>query len=195
MKRTFSILSIVLLILQACGQSSNSNKETGISQDSYLKTIHLPKPEGKTIEGRFEVPEVYKRVKVDRSSFESYLRNLPLKPVGSTVRYFNGGIKQNRDVYDAVIDLPIGKWDLHQCADAVMRLRAEYLHENKEYDSIHFNFTNGFLADYSKWMNGQRISVTGNDVRWKTGGTASKSYDDLWKYLEMVFSYAGTASL
>ena len=91
--------------------------------------------------------------------------------------------------------LPIGKRDLHQCADAVMRLRAEYLFNHKKYDSIHFNFTNGFKADYSNWRKGKRIVVSGNNVSWRQKTQASDSKKAFWKYLEMVFSYAGTASL
>ena len=60
----------------------------------------------------------------------------------------------------AVIDMDIGERDLQQCADAVIRLRAEYLYGTGQYDKIHFNFTSGFNAQYIKWMQGSRISVT-----------------------------------
>ncbi len=76
-----------------------------------------------------------------------------------------------------------------------MRLRAEYLFERQKYDSIHFNFTNGFRADYAKWRTGKRILVDGNRVVWKQKTTPSDQPAVFWKYLEMVFSYAGTASL
>jgi hypothetical protein len=76
-----------------------------------------------------------------------------------------------------------------------MRLRAEYLWSTKQYDKIHFNFVNGFNAEYSKWRNGQRIKVNGNNVEWVNSASPSTSYETFWKYLEMVFSYAGTASL
>ena len=36
----------------------------------------------------------------------------------------------------------------------------------KRYNEISFNFTNGFSADYQKWLEGYRIKVTGNDVTW-----------------------------
>lgn len=60
----------------------------------------------------------------------------------------------------------VGKRDLQQCADAVIRLRAEYLYGQKRYDELHFNFTNGFRADYRKWADGNRIKVDGNRVSW-----------------------------
>jgi len=40
---------------------------------------------------------------------------------------YNGLTKDNNKVYEAVVDMSIGKRDLHQYADAIMRLKAEYL--------------------------------------------------------------------
>lgn len=123
-----------------------------------------------------------------------YLRNLPLKPNGTKVKLYNGETKYN-NVYDAVIEIDVGDRDLQQCADAVIRLRAEYLYKNKMYDQIHFNFTNGFKADYKTWMNGYRISVNGNNVNWVKKTGYSNDYSSFRKYLDMVFAYAGTLSL
>ena len=109
--------------------------------------------------------------------------------------YYNGKEKQGAGVYCAVIDLPIGEKNLHQCADAVMRFRAEYLWKQGKYDQIHFNFTNGFRVDYTKWMKGKRIVVKGNDVKWVQKVQASNTYADFWKYMECIFTYAGTLSL
>ena len=171
---------------------SSTNVVAVVQEDNALSHIDIA---GKTILERFDLPEGFKRVELDSSSFESYLRNLPLKEAEEKVKYFDGRTKSKKNVYEAVVDLPIGKRDLHQCADAVMRLRAEYFYRQKKYDSIHFNFTNGFKANYSKWKKGQRIAVKGNDVSWINTSQPSDSYQTFWKYLEMVFSYAGTASL
>lgn len=148
-----------------------------------------------TIQTRFETPAGFIRTKEAVNSFGYYLRDLPLKPVGTKVKYFNGSIKTKPNVYDAVIDLPIGNKDLHQCADAVMRLRADYFFQNKLYDNIHFKFTNGFNVEYSKWRQGYRIAVKGNKTSWIKSVKPSDSEVDYWKYLEMIFNYAGTASL
>jgi Domain of unknown function (4846) len=151
--------------------------------------------QGNTIQTRFPVPEGYIRTKETADSFGTFLRNLPLKPSGSLVKYYNGTSKVNNDVYDAVVDLPIGNKDLHQCADAVMRLRADYLFKQKQYNLIHFNFTNGFRVDYSKWREGYRITVKGNKTSWVKSAKPSDSYETYWSYMEMIFNYAGTASL
>ncbi|MBF4483281.1 MULTISPECIES: DUF4846 domain-containing protein [unclassified Flavobacterium] len=148
-----------------------------------------------TIQQRFQLPQGFVREEESKTSFGVFLRKLPLKPLGSDVLYFDGTIKSNRNVYEAVVDLPIGRQDLHQCADAVMRLRADYFYGQKQYDKIHFNFTNGFRVDFSKWVEGYRIAIKGNKTSWVKTAKPSDSYQTYWKYLETVFMYAGTASL
>lgn len=148
-----------------------------------------------TIETRFKVPNGYERTKESNGSFGAFLRNLPLKKAGSKVTYFNGSYKINKNVYSAVVDLPIGNKDLHQCADAVMRLRAAYLYSQKKYDAIHFNFTNGFRVDYSKWIQGYRIAIKGNKTFWVKKVKPANNAAVFWDYLEQIFQYAGTSSL
>lgn len=150
---------------------------------------------GTTILERFNPPTNYQRTEVANNSFPQYLRTLKLKPAGSKVLYHNGATKFNNEVYEAVVDLEIGTKDLHHCADAVMRLKAEYLWEQKKYDQIHFNFTNGFRVDYSEWMKGKRIKVNGNKTSWMDKTNLSNTYADFWNYMEIIFMYAGTASL
>lgn len=148
-----------------------------------------------TIAKRFETPNGFTRTTEKIGSFGYFLRNLPLKPKNSLVTYYNGSQKPNHHVYDAVVDLPIGNQNLHQCADAVMRLRADYLFQNKLYDKIHFNFTNGFRVDYNKWMQGYRIKVNGNTTTWVKKVAPQNNATTFWEYLEQVFQFAGTASL
>lgn len=152
-------------------------------------------PDGQIVETRLLTPEGFERIVTRENSFAEYLRLLPLKSHGSEVTLYDGRTKPNYDVYDAVVNLNIGKRDLHQCADAVMRLWAEYLWIQKQYDKIHFNFTNGFQVDYSEWMLGKRIIVNGNETHWAQSHPPSNTYQDFWKYMEIIFTYAGTVSL
>ncbi|MFC4818257.1 DUF4846 domain-containing protein [Flavobacterium sp. GCM10023249] len=149
---------------------------------------------GNTVATRFGVPNGFERTNEGTNSFGAFLRNLPLKKVGSLVKYYDGDNKDDA-AYIAVVDLPIGNKDLHQCADAVMRLRAEYLYKQKQYDKIHFNFTNGFRVDYTKWAEGYRIAVKGNKTSWVKKAKPDYSAKEFWNYLEQIFLYAGTASL
>lgn len=122
------------------------------------------------------------------------MQNTSLKPHGTLVHYYSGEEKSNK-VAAAVLIYDVGNKDLQQCADAVMRLRAEYLYKSKQFDLLHFNFTSGFKADYSKWRSGYRISVKGNNVGWVKTTKESESYQSFREYLNIVFTYAGTASL
>jgi hypothetical protein len=149
---------------------------------------------GKTVAERFSTPAGFVRVKSEINSFGAFLQSTSLKPNGTLVHFYNGQEKPNK-VAAAVLNVDVGSKDLQQCADAVMRLRAEYLYQNKLYDALHFNFTNGFNAEYAKWRKGYRIAVKGNNVTWVKTTKESVSYASFKEYLNMVFTYAGTASL
>ena len=149
---------------------------------------------GESVKKRFKVPEGYVRVKAKAGSYQSYLQNFPLKPKESKVYYFNGEEKRLK-VYDAVLNIDTGRKDLQQCADAIMRLRAEYLFYSGKKSEISFDFTNGFKARYSKWREGFRIKVKGNKCFWYKAGDIDDSYKSFRKYMETVFIYAGSYSL
>lgn len=134
--------------------------------------------EGTTIENRIIPPVEYERTTEKVNSFGEYLRQLELKPHGSQVMYYYNQAKTKEGVYMAVVKMDIGKKDLQQCADAVMRLKGEYLYKHKKYDQIHFNF----LSD--------------NKPRYfKEYAEGDYSYEKFRKYMEYIFAYANTGSL
>ena len=180
------------MVFQSCGQGSSTKGDQTNGNNENLAIIN---PNGNTLESRILPPTGFIRLKVEPGSFAEYLRNLPLKPTGSIVKLYNGKEKGNNWVYCAVVNLPIGNKDLHQCADAIIRLRAEYFYSQGQYDKIHFDLTNGFRVDYSEWMKGKRVVVNGNQTFWKQSTPPSNTYKDFWNYLEFIFTYAGTLSL
>lgn len=187
------LYSILFVWLTACG--SKAEKVTAEIPEGRIESEVLVNPAGKTIAERFFPPRGYKREAQPNNSFGSYLQHFKLKSHGAKVHYYNGAVKPNDGIYDAVLDIDVGTRDLQQCADAIMRLRAEYLYEQKKYDAIHFNFTSGFQADYSKWQQGYRVHVKGNDCSWVKKATPSTAYASFKDYLQVVFTYAGTLSL
>ncbi len=132
----------------------------------YTKVKFIPLPKG------------YKRIKTAPNSFGMFLRNMDLKTENNKVFLYNGELKANQSAQFAVIKIDVGKTDLQQCADAVMRLRAEYLFKQKKYGDIHFNFLSDgkprYYNEYSK------------------GDNSRKKFR---KYMNYIFSYANTASL
>lgn len=174
--------------------------ESVSTSNVVLATIKTPESvsvdsTGMTIASRFAPPVGAKRDSFANGSFGAYLQGLPLYPPGRAVQHFDGSLKQRQEVAAAVLQIDVGTRDLQQCADAVMRLRAEYLWQQGRYSEIQFTFSNGFKAPYSKWRAGQRIAVGGNVVSWYPQNSSDGSYATFRKYLNMVFAYANTASL
>ncbi|MGZ5242636.1 MAG: DUF4846 domain-containing protein [Bacteroidia bacterium] len=185
------LFAITFLLISYC--CNNSVAEKAIEEAGENKAIlHTT---GNKVSTRFSPPAAFTRIAAQPNSFETYLRNIPLKPDGTKVKLYNGKLKSNENAAAAVLDVEVGTENLQQCADAVMRLRAEYLYSTKQYSKIHFNFTNGFRADYSEWMKGNRIIVKGETVSWKKLKEPSHTYNDFREYMYMVFRYAGSLSL
>ena len=138
-------------------------------------------------------PRGYKRERFTMESFQGWLRHLPLK-TDNTVFLYNGEEKYNRSAQYKVVDIDIGNKDLQQCADAVMRLRAEYLYASNQKDKIKFNYTNGVTIPFPKWSSGLYPSLKSNKVVWVSSSNNS-SYKSFKKYMNNIFTYAGTASL
>ena len=201
MRRKFSffLILIILLLLTSCRTIENNSESPSPidipEKNKVTKNASHVIPEGSTIGTRYSTPEGFKRVEVEKDSFEEFLRNQKLKPYGEKVLYYDGREKPSRGVYDSVIDVDIGDRNLHQCADAIMLLRGEYLYSIGDYDDIKFNFVSGFKAEYNKWMEGYRIKVEGNDIRYYKATEPSNTYEDFRKFMDMVFAYSGTLSL
>ncbi len=175
------ILALIVLTIACSKDSPGRNKDKrplSLMPEKKIKAKSLIHPKGMTVYKRIQSPEGYMRPKVLKSSFAYYLRHLPLKSHDFKVRYFDGYIKEKGAVYLAVVDMDIGKKDLQQCADAVMRLRGEYLYGQKRYKRIHFNF----LKD-------------GRPRYYKNYADKSYSYRSFRKYMDYVFMNANTRSL
>lgn len=116
-----------------------------------------------------------------------------MKPVGSAVKLFNGATKPRQDVHAAVIDIDTGDRDLQQCADAVMRLRAEWLWSSGAKAAIAFDYTGGGRVAYERFAGGARPNENGKS--WRHSGKADHTYEGFRRYMTNVFIYAGTYSL
>lgn len=165
---------------------------TGHGQELKYPWPHKSK---QTIESRIAPPEGFVRITVEPGSFQDWLRHLPLKPGRPEVLLYNGEPRAEQSAHVAVIDMDVDKADLQQCADSVIRLRAEYFYSLKDYKAIHFNFTSGDQARFDKYAEGYRPVVVGNHVNWIKTASKNYSYATFRDYLTLVFRYAGTYSL
>lgn len=183
-----TLLAAVLIALAAAVAV-----ETAIAAPAYPWRGEAPAAE--TLAARIAPPEGFERIAAEPGSFAEWLRGLPVKPAGSMVMLYNGLPKVWSAPPAAVIDIDVGKQDLQQCADAIMRLRAEYLLSLGKRDEIGFAYTNGGRVDYARWSKGLRPIPKKQGVAWSRKGKADKSYASFRRYMDQIFSYAGTYSL
>lgn len=156
---------IILLQLSCTGQDPCHSKTTGIQASP------APPAQPADIAG-IALPKGFHRIEATEGSFAAWLRGLPLKR-DNTVYLYDGSPKPNQSAQFAVLDISVGNKDLQQCADAVMRLRAEYLYSQKKYDAIRFTDNEGTTYHF----------------------TTTYKKDRFNKYLERVFGMCGSASL
>ncbi len=146
-----------------------------------------------TLAQRLSPPAGFVRRPAEVGSFARWLRQLPMKPKGAGVYLHNGLLKPRQDVHTDVVDIDIGRRDLQQCADAVMRLRAEWQLASGRVGQIGFKYTGGGRVTFARWAQGWRPNAKG--TRWSRRGRADNSYPSFRRYMRHVFAYAGTYSL
>ena len=157
---------LFILLLGGC-----NGKEPAIAVTSLeVNSNKLSKPAVNI--GNISLPPGYKRLVCETGSFGEWLRAIPLKN-DKAVYLYNGQLKKDQSVQFAVLDITVGTKDLQQCADAVMRLRADYLFAQKRYSQIVFRDNNG------------------KAYKWE-GGDDRAGFN---RYLETVFGWCGSASL
>lgn len=167
------------------------------SEPATATGIYAWRPEAQASAGtlveRIAPPSGFERLPAEGGSFAAWLRSLPLTSQDQPVRLFDGTTKPRQDVHAAIIDIDAGQRDLQQCADAIMRLRAEWQFATGRQKDIGFNFTGGGRVDFARYAKGQRPDAKGR--RWTASAKPDASYPAFRKYMDLVFAYAGTASL
>ena len=184
-----------LVILGLCSCKEKQPLDNKVASETIEKELLFIDSSKYTIETRFTPPEGYKREFLDKQSFAHYLRTFPLLGKNEKVMLYDGSHKSNQSVHESILDIDVGKRDLQQCADAVMRLRAEYLYAQNRFDEIGFDFTNGWHFEYSRWRAGNDLVINGNNTSWRPTENKKLGYNQFRSYLDWVFMYAGTLSL
>lgn len=176
----------------AIAQNASERKDTSLHNRYSWKPVYRA---DEMLVNRIALPAGYTRTEVRKNSFADWLRHIPLKAGFPEVMLYNGKRKANQAAQFAVLDIDVGTGDLQQCADAVMRLKAEYHFSRKEHKAISFRFTSGDEALYTRWIEGYRPVVKNNKVSWTKQAPRDESYKGFRAYLKQVFMYAGTSSL
>lgn len=194
--------SVLALLLSGCSSGLSSQLPPQTKEDSlvcYKKSESYLWPQtpetAHSLCHQIACPTGYQRVNYSSEGFGSWLRKIPVQPRQNAVLLYNGQAKYRQDIHAAILAIDIGSKDLQQCADAVMRLRAEYLYSQKRYSTIVFTFTSGHPYKYSDYRKGIRPQVNGNMVSFRMQAAADTSYAGFRKYMDIIFTYCGTYSL
>ena len=162
---------------------------------SYVLPVSNINENGSDIISRLKIPEGFKRDTAVAGSFQNYIQEFPLKVYGSKVINYDGEPYMYQQGHVGVLEISVPSNGLQQCADALMRLRADYLWNKNRKDEIGFKFTSGHYCSWKKYSEGYRPKVDGNKVSFHKTASANNSKENFYKYLNLIYTYAGTQSL
>ena len=194
MKKVILILFICASLIVFALQFKPVEKAVGIVS-AVIDTPGLVNKDSLTIASRVNIPNGYKRVDYAKGSFETYLRHYKLKAFGSKIINYDDTNYFWQGGHIGILEISVPKNGLQQCADALIRIRSEYLWDSNRKDEIGFNFTSGHYCSWTKYADGYRPKVNGNKVSFHKTASANSSKDNFYKYLNLIYMYSGTLSL
>ncbi len=150
-------------------------------------------PASTRLDARFAPPAGFRRVDAEPGSYAAWLRGLPVRGDRSTVLAYDGTPLVRPAA--AIVTLDVGDTDVQQCADSILRLRAEYLWDAGRADAAIFRFTSGDRSAWKDWRAGERFRVRGAKVERVRTGRAGAGHGEFRRWLTHLFNYAGTQSL
>jgi hypothetical protein len=139
------------------------------------------------------VKNIHNKLNRDTNSWAYFLQHLP--EVNGPVLNYKGQPVVDQGKHFSILTYDVGTQDLQQCADALMRLRAEYLFNQNRADEIGFHFVSGQLYRFADYCKGVKPIPKGQSVQFVTGAVATKTHQSLRRYLDIVYTYASTISL
>lgn len=160
---------------------------------AYAKTNSRPQPNTRQTISTITKTPVHP-LAYPPDSWPSFLQHLPTenKPIVD----YRGNQIANQEKHFALLTYDVGSSDLQQCADALIRLRSEYLFSQKKYTQIGFHFNSGIYYSLTDYLEGIRpIFKKRQQILSKTNAASVLSHASLRKWLDIVYAYANTVSL
>lgn len=197
MMKIFKLIILSLVVIACKKQETIIENETNNSIELKTENIESINSKAYILKDRLLPLSGFTRVETPAHSWENYLQNLKLQDFGKPILKYDGSEISDQKHHVGILTYDIGTTDLQQCADALIRLRAEYLFKNEKYSDIHFRFTSGDNYSWETYSKGIRPIINGNSVRFSQNGSSNQlnNYQELRKYLDIIYTYAGTISL
>lgn len=151
------ILSALLVVTLSCG-----NFDT-----------QLAKPHTLTGNVAF-ILNPFQSVKYEVGSWQYFLQHLPV--IVAPILDYKGEKISGQPKHVAVINYDVGTRDLQQCADALIRLRAEYLFSQNRNNEIGFHFTDGSFYSWNDYCKGLRPVVKGSSLYFISTFSCNKTH-------------------
>lgn len=126
-------------------------------------------------------------------TWKYFLQHLPEKK--APIVDYTGKPISNQAKHFSILDYDVGTADLQQCADALIRLRSEYLFSQHKCNEIGFHFCSGQYYSFNMYCKGLRPKANGNKVNFVSAKPADSTHQALRDYLNFVYAYASTISL
>jgi hypothetical protein len=193
---TTDFLSI-LLVMQSVASCSRAQLQpmpvVEIADYPWLTEWAGEMPPLTPLDSYLQTPAGLTRVEVAPGSFAAWLRSLPVRKDREQVLSFRG--RQMSSPSAAVVAIDLGRGDLQQCADSLIRLHAEFLWSKGRASLAEYHFTSGHLSSWPGWVQGERVRVSGSRVETFSGSRRSTEHESFRAWLQHLFIYAGTMSL
>ena len=187
------LLYLIIPLLQALLLFNSCKTNYGSEKQNYrFNTREDYEPENIR---SIPLPEGFKYIPGTDSLFSDWLLSQPLKK-DKIVYLYNGNRKQNQDAQLEVLDIDIGKKNLVQCADAVIKMRADFLFHSCRVTEINFRSTTGSTLSFSEWREGWRWKEQNGDLIRIAGTNHSmNTLQSFESFMDLVYLYCGTYSL
>jgi len=194
MKKLLVILIFLVLVVLVAYQFQPAQHVTNMVIATVEKPSHINK-DSLTIRSRVNVPKGYTRIEYGEGTFEDYLRTYKLKAFGSKIINYDDTDYFWQGGHIGILDISVPKNGLQQCADALIRVRSEFLWDNNRKDEIGFNFTSGHYCSWTAYADGYRPIINGSKVSFSKSAAKDTSKDNFYRYLNLIYMYSGTLSL
>jgi len=144
------------------------------------------------LSAREPAPDGFTRIDAPDGTLAAWLRDLPIRADRDTVLAHDGRTLSAPAAH--VVAMDVGPRDLQQCADTAIRLLSEFAWSRGAADELGWDFTSGDRTRWADYVAGERF-VIGRTVERRRGEARLATRATFARWLDLVFTYAGTRSL